>query len=410
MRNVSSSELSSVFQTLPKGLRIIASGNFATPKALLKLADETISEFRLFMLGAQEGIPSREGVIFESPFLGPGMRRNPRLNYVPCRLSLVPLIIKNSFVPKLVLLHVSAVRNGKVSLGVEVNVLPAAIEAARANGGIVVAQSNPQMPYTFGDGEIDLEDVDFLIEVDEPLTEAPEIALGQTALEIGAQIAALVESGSTLQLGIGGIPNSVISSLGKHRDLRIWTEMFSDGVLDLYRRGAIDAEVPLTASFLFGSRDLYDWVNVNDRVQMLRTETTNDPARISRQKSMTSVNAALQVDLYDQANAAFVRGVPYSGIGGSTDFIVGALHSPGGKSFMALPSMHDKTNTSNLMLRLAEPVTSFQHSYVVTEQGVAECFGRSSSDQAKNLIRRAAHPNVREALTAEAIEVGLISA
>lgn len=376
----------------------MASGNFATPKALLEIADKHISEFRLFMLGAQIGIPDREGVIFESPFLGPGMRRSVRLNYIPCRLSLVPVLFRTNFVPNVVLLHASTIRDGKVSLGVEVNVLPAAIESAKKNGGIVVVQSNPQMPYTFGDAEISLDEIDYLIEVDELLTEAANIPLTENSLEIGSQIAGRVANGSTLQLGIGAIPNAVIESMQKHQGLKIWTEMFSDGVLGLARSKAVDPDSTLTASFLFGSRDLYDWVNLNERVVMRRTEITNDPGLISKQPQMTSINAALQVDLSDQANASYVNAQPYSGFGGSTDFIVGALHAMGGASFMALPSWHGETGNSNIVPRLAEPVTSFQHSFVVTEQGVAECFGRSMLEQATNLIEHAAHPDARESL------------
>jgi acyl-CoA hydrolase len=408
VQKVSSGELANVFEALQSGVRVVASGNFATPKTLLALADDHISEFRLFMLGAQDGIPDRDGVIFESPFLGPGMRRNPRLNYIPCRLSLVPVLLRTNFKPHVVLLHTSAVRNGKVSLGVEVNILPAAIEAAKLAGGIVVAQSNPQMPYSFGDSEISVDDVDYLIEVDEVLTEAPDIALNDASLEIGSLIAHRVSNGSTLQLGIGAIPNAVIASMQKHEDLRIWSEMFSDGVLGLVRADAVAPDSTLTASFLFGSRELYDWVDLNERVVMRRTETTNDPGLISKQIKMTSVNAALQVDLFDQANAAYVNGQPYSGFGGSTDFIVGALHSEGGNSFMALPSWHGKSGNSNIVPRLSETATSFQHSFVVTEQGVAECFGRTAEDQAKNLIEEAAHPDAREYLRETALASGLI--
>jgi acyl-CoA hydrolase len=359
------------------------------------------------MIGAQPGIPDRDGVIYESPFIGAGMRRSPRLNYIPCRLSLVPVLIRNRYRPDVVLLHASSVRDGKVSLGVEVNILPAAIEAAKANGGIVVVQSNPRMPYTFGDGEISIDDVDYLLEVEEELTEAPNIALNDTSIEIGQRIATQVSNGSTLQLGIGAIPNAVIAAMQKHQGLRIWTEMFSDGVLGLAKSGAIDPESTLTASFLFGSRDLYDWVDRNNRVHMHRTEITNDPGVISMQMQMTSINAALQVDLHDQANASFVNGQPYSGFGGSTDFIVGALHAMGGASFMALPSWHVTSQSSNIVSTLTEPVTSFQHSYVVTEQGIAECFGRSSSEQASNLIEKAAHPDARESLREYARVTGL---
>lgn len=408
MQRVSQGELAKVFGSLPSGVRVVASGNFATPKALLQLADDNIPEFKLFMLGAQAGIPDRDGVIFESPFLGPGMRRSARLNYIPCRLSLVPVLLANHYQPDVVLLHASVVLDGKVSLGVEVNVLPAAIEAAKKNNGIVVVQSNKQMPYTFGDAEINLDDVDYLIEVDEDLTEAPNIPLNETSLKIGSLIADRVANGSTLQLGIGAIPNAVIAAMQKHQGLKIWSEMFSDGVLGLARNGAIDPESTLTASFLFGSRDLYDWVNLNERVHMRRTEITNDPGVISMQMQMTSINAALQVDLYDQANASYVNGQPYSGFGGSTDFIVGALHAMGGASFMALPSWHGKTGNSNIVSRITETVTSFQHSYVVTEQGVAECFGRSAIEQATNLIEKAAHPDARSYLREAAAESGLL--
>ncbi len=408
MQRVSTGELATVLGSLPSGVRVVASGNFATPKALLKLADEHLAEFRLFMLGAQAGIPDRDGVIFESPFLGPGMRRSSRLNYIPCRLSLVPVLLANHYQPNVLLLHASAVRDGKVSLGVEVNILPAAIEAAKRNGGLVIVQSNPQMPYTFGDGEISVDDIDYLIEVDEQLAEAPNIPLNDTSLEIGSQIASRVANGSTLQLGIGAIPNAVIASMQKHQGLKIWTEMFSDGVLGLVRGGAIAADSTLTASFLFGSRDLYDWVNLNERVHMRRTEITNDPGVISMQMQMTSINAALQVDLYDQANASFVNGQPYSGFGGSTDFIVGALHAQGGASFMALPSWHGKSKSSNIVHRLSEAATSFQHSFVVTEHGVAECFGRSAIEQASNLIENAAHPDARQYLRDAAGAAGLL--
>jgi acyl-CoA hydrolase len=183
--------------------------------------------------------------------------------------------------------------------------------------------------------------------------------------------------------------------------------MFSDGVLELSRRGALDEDIPITASFVFGSSELYEWLNLNRQVRMLRTEKTNDPGQIARQARMTSINSALQIDLHDQANASFVRGEVYSGFGGSTDFIVGALHARGGASFMALQSWHPKAQQSTIVPRLTEPATSFQHSYVVTEQGVADCFGHSAADQARNLIERAAHPDARAGLREAAGQMGL---
>ena len=408
MRIINIEQLKSVLANLPENPRIIASGNFATPNTLLKVADENIAAFRLHMLNAQPGIPDREGITYESAFVGHGMRRHPRLQYIPSRLSLLPVVIRDYARPDAVFIHTSERRHDTVSLGTEVNILPAAIETARAHGGIVIAQANKQMPYTYGDAQIYESEIDYLVEVDEPLQEKPETTFAPESLEIGQRIAALIEDNSTLQLGIGAIPDSVLSALKDRKGLRIWTEMFSDGVFDLYKMGVLDPEILLTASFIFGSQELYHWLNLNRRVQMLRTERTNDPSNIAKQAKMQSINAALQIDLYDQANASHVRGQIYSGFGGSTDFIVGSLHSRGGRSFMALPSWHPKVQVSTIVPRLSENITSFQHSFVVTEQGAAACFGRTQSEQAINLITHAAHPNAKEELIAKASEFGLL--
>lgn len=408
MRKVTIDQLKQILGDLPANPRIVASGNFATPRTLLAAADEVIAAFRLFMINAHPGIPDREGVTYESPFVGPGMRRHPRLSYVPCRLSLVPVLFRDHYIPDVVLLNTSTVRHDTVSLGTEVNILPAAIEAARKHGGIVVAQANSKMPYTYGDAQLYENEIDYLIEVDEDLAEKPAGTPDPVANQIGETIAPLITDGSTLQLGIGSIPDAVVGKLESRRGLRIWTEMFSDGVLGLANAGALDADLPITASFIFGSRELYDWVDLNKGIRMLRTERTNDPAQISKQAKMTSINSALQVDLYDQANASHVRGQVYSGFGGSTDFIVGALHARGGRSFIALPSWHQKANASTIVPRISEYVTSFQHSHVVTEQGVADCFGHSEKQQARNLIENAAHPDARAELRSAASKMGLL--
>ena len=407
MRVINYEQLKSVLAQQAEWPRIVASGNFAPPMTLLKAADETIENFNLHMLNAHPGIPDREGIDYESAFVGPAMRRHPRLHYIPSRLSMVPILFRDHYRPDIVFLHTSPKRYDTVSLGVEVNILPAAIEAARARNGIVIAQANKQMPYTYGDAQIYESEIDYLIEVDEPLLEKEVAEITDTQREIGDRIAALIENNSTLQLGIGGVPDAVLSALTDRKEMRIWTEMFSDGVLDLFKAGVLDDEMPLNASFLFGSRELYDWVNLNRKIRMRRTETSNDPSLIARQAKMTSINSALQIDLYDQANASFVRGEIYSGFGGSTDFIVGALHSRGGQSFMALPSWHPKANVSTIIPKLDTPVTSFQHSYVATEQGIAPCFGHPIKQQAANIIRYAAHPDAKEALTQAASEMNL---
>ncbi len=407
MKRVDGEQLKKVFASLPKNPRILVSGNFGTPEELLALFDSVVPEYTLHMLNAQPGIPDRPGVRYETAFVGLGMRGSERLNYIPSRLSLLPVMLRDELAPDVVLLHTSEPRFDTVSLGIEVNILPAAIESAREHGGLVVAQANANMPYTYGDAQVYENEIDFLFTHEEPLNVHTPAPISDIAHNIGSKIAELVPSGSTLQLGIGSVPDAVVERMTNRKDLRIWTEMFSDGVLNLEKVGALDTEIPITASFIFGSNELYTWLHMNRRVRMLRTEKTNDPSLIAKQAKMTSINAALQVDLLDQANASRVRDMIYSGFGGSTDFIVGALHSRGGKSFMTLPSWHAKTNTSKIVPMITEGVTSFQHSYVVTEQGIATCFGHSESEQAQNLINFAAHPDAKPALRAAASKMGL---
>ncbi|HEX7658376.1 MAG TPA: acetyl-CoA hydrolase/transferase C-terminal domain-containing protein [Pseudonocardiaceae bacterium] len=407
MRIISESRLTAILSGVPGTPRVLASGNFATPHKALSLFDATLPEYRLFMLNAQESCtPNREGVILETPFVGAGMRRKEQLRYYPCRLSLVPALVDQVAPPDIVLLHTSVPVDGTVSLGTEVNILPAAIETVRARGGMVIAQANPRMPYTYGDAVIPVEDIDYIIEVDEQLPSPTRNLPGELARQIAERVAHLVPDGSTLQLGIGGVPDATLADLTGRRGLSVWSEMFSDGVLDLDKAGALDPDKPITASFVFGSAELYDWVDHNPRVRLLRTEKTNDPGLISKQHGLVSVNGALQVDLFAQANAARVRGQIYSGFGGQTDFVVGALHSPGGKAIIALPSWHPKADKSTVVPRLAGPVTSFQHSYFVSEQGVATIWTHDSSRQAQEIIDHVAHPDAREELKEAGRELG----
>lgn len=408
MRRISLEQLKTVLKDLPENPRVVVSGNYAMPKALVAAFDAQVPKYLLHMLNAQVEIPKREGVSYESAFIGPGMRNLPNVTYIPCRLSLLPVLIKSHLKPDVVLIHTSLPRFDTVSLGTEVNILPAAIEAVRANGGIVIAQANSQMPYTYGDAQIYEHEIDFLIESDEALNEHHAAELTSTGRAIGEQIARLIKDNSTLQLGIGAVPDATLELLKARNGMRIWTETFSDGVLSMEEASALDEGIPITASFAFGTKRLYEWMHLNRRIRMFRTEKTNDPSQISRQARMTSINGTMQVDLYDQANASRIRGKIYSGIGGSTDFITGALHSTGGQSFMALPSWHQKSNSSTIIPLIEGAVTSFQHSHVVTENGIARCFGMSEREQAANLIQHAAHPAAREALSLAAQKMGLI--
>lgn len=387
--------------------RVVASGNFASPVEVLGPLLAELPSARLHALNAQRHLPLHEGVVPETTFVGPGFRGHPRLSYVPCRLSMVPRLFHGRLAPDVVVVHTTTPREGKVSLGLEVNVLPAAIEAARERGAVVVAQLNARMPWTFGDALVPVEDIDLGVEADTPLTTHTARAPGDDARLIGSRVAAEIGDGATLQAGIGEVPDATIAGVLDRRGLRIWTEMFGDGVLTLERAGALDPATPVRTSFVFGSQELYDWVADNPRVRMLRTETSNSPSEIARQPAMTSINTALQVDLFDQANASRIKARIYSGFGGQTDFTVGASHSPGGRAFMALRSWHPRADVSTIVPLVDEPVTSFQHGAVVTEQGVAWMWGRDEREQARNLIEHAAHPSVRDELREEAAALGL---
>ena len=252
MRKISIDQLPAVLANLPGNPRVLASGNYSAPQKILEVIDATLPTYILHMLNAQTSIPNREGVTHETAFVGPGMRNSVKLNYVPSRLSLLPVLIRDHLIPDVVLLHTSELRFDTVSLGTEVNILPAAIEAVRAHGGIVIAQANKQMPYTYGDAQIYENEIDFLIEVDEPLAVHTPKALSPNAIAIGERIAEHVVDNSTLQMGIGAVPDAVLELLKSRNGLRIWTEMFSDGVLNLHKAGALDEDIPITASFIFG--------------------------------------------------------------------------------------------------------------------------------------------------------------
>ena len=409
MRFQSVAEVKEVLHRAPPNPRIVSAGASIAPLALLQIIDEVLPTYRLNVINAKRGLPVREGVTHETVFVGPGMRGLPSLVYTPCRLSLVPALFRGPLAPDIVTLHVAPPRDGKVSMGIEVMTLVAAMEAVKARGGLLLGQVNPAMPYTFGDGRVAVDEFDALLEAETPLTvpSTDEADLDPEVARIGELSSGRVPDGATLQLGIGVIPNATLPGLGRRRNLGIWTEMMSDGVLALQRAGALDSRRDVVCSFALGSQEFYDWMHLNPHLLMRRTEVTNDPAMIARQPRMTAINTALQVDLLAQANASRIGARIYSGFGGQTDFIVGALHSPGGQALMALRSIHAKKHVSTVVPLLQEPVTSFQASAIITEQGVAAVFGHTERDQCLNIIERAAHPSVRDSLRSAAATLGL---
>jgi acyl-CoA hydrolase len=262
VRIVSQSRLGAVLGALPGVPRVVAGGNFATPWQALAVLDAVLGEYRLCMLNAQPGVPDRDGVVLESPFIGPGMRGNARLRYFPCRLSLVPVMLATTMPPDVVLMQTSPPVDATVSLGTEVNMLPAAIEAVRARGGLVIAQVNRHVPFTYGDAVLSVGDIDYGIEADVPLSSPPVRPPHEASAAIGERVAALVPDAATLQLGIGAVPDAVLAALTSRHGLTVWSEMFSDGVLSLAKAGALDTSQLVISSFAFGSAELYEWMTV----------------------------------------------------------------------------------------------------------------------------------------------------
>ena len=397
-------------QRYDRPLRVVAGGNAGAPWTLLALLADCVPRFELFMLNAPAGIPLRPGITHVTPFVGPGMRGTLGLSYLPARLSHVPRVLATRFVPDVVLVTVSAPIGTTWSLGAEVNILPAAMEVCRAAGGVVLAESSDEIPFTHGDAEVGIEHLEAVLVVAGRRPRGAAAVGTPTPIDverIGAQVAARVASGSTLQLGIGTIPDAVLPRLAARRGLGVWSEMVSDGTLELDLTGALDRNRDIVASFAVGGPRLMSWLHQNPRVRMLRTEVVNDPARIAANPRMTSINTALAVDLFDQANASHIGSRLHSGFGGQCDFVVGAMDSEGGQALMALRSWHPRADASAIVGLLEGPVTSFQHTAVITEQGTAEIMGWDAQSQASHLIDRAAHPSVRAELWEEAAGLGL---
>lgn len=326
-------------------------------------------------------------------------------DYTPCFLSEIPQHFLSGVMPiDVALISVSPPdENGICSLGVSVDVISAACRSART----VVAQINTEMPRTHGASEIDTEEIDFFIEANEalPVHENPEV--DETASQIGRYVAQLIDDGSTLQLGIGDIPNAICAALKNHRHLGLYSEMMSDGAMQLVKQGVIDGshstlhKGKAVASFCFGSKALYDFVDENPAVEFHPSEKTNSPLLIAQNHKMVSINSALQIDLTGQVAADSIGHRFHSGIGGQVDFIRGAALGEGGKAIIALPSMTRDGQLSRIVSELSEGtgvVTSRGDvQYVVTEYGIASLQARSIRKRVLELIQ-IAHPKVRDEL------------
>jgi acyl-CoA hydrolase len=335
-----------------------------------------------------------------------------RADYVPIFLSELPkLLRKGEQRVDVALVQVSPPdRHGNCSLGISVEATRAACDVA----GRIIAHINPSMPRTHGDGFINVRDIFAAFQADEPLISAGAHRGGVIEAKIGANVAALVEDGACLQMGIGAIPDAALRCLGDRRDLGVHTEMFSDGVLPLLEAGVINnrhkkvSQGRTVTGFAMGSKALYEFVSDNPEVTFLDIEFVNNPTVIAKNSRVTSINSALQIDLSGQVCADSIGPRIYSGVGGQVDFVLGATYSEHGKSIIAMPSTARDGTLSRLVTTLAAGAgvvtTRAQVDYVVTEYGCAELRGRSLAQRAQDLIA-IAHPDFREPLAREAREV-----
>lgn len=347
-------------------------------------------------------------------FVGENVRQavlEGRAEYMPVFLSEVPNLFRKKILHvDVALIQVSPPdKHGFCSLGVSVDVTKAVIE----NATIIIAQINPQMPHTHGDGFIHKDLIDFAVFHDEPLPECISPVLTETQQSIGNHVASLIEDGATLQMGIGAIPDAVLACLHSHKQLGIHTEMFSDGVIPLVEKGVIDGSKKIVhpgkivTGFVMGSKKLYDFVDNNPSVVFLDIAYVNDTNVIRRNPKVTAINSAIEIDLTGQICADSIGKRIYSGVGGQMDFMRGATLSEGGKPIIALPSI-TSSGKSKIVATLelgSGVVTTRAHAhYIVTEYGIADVYGKNIKQRCKALID-IAHPKHREQLEREAFSL-----
>lgn len=351
----------------------------------------------------------------KSLFVGASTReavKDGRGDYIPVFFSEIPKLFCEGYLPpEVVLVHVSPPdKHGFCSFGISVDYTKPAAQVAKT----VVAQVNPRMPRTHGDSFIHVSEIDHIVESEQEIIELQPPRIGPVEEAIGKHIAGLVDDGSCLQLGIGGIPDAVLLFLHDKNDLGIHSEMFSEGVVDLYDEGVITNRNKavnrdkMTATFLMGTRRLYDFVDDNPAVNMFPVNITNDPYLIGQNDRVVAINSALQVDLMGQVVADTMGADQFTGIGGQVDFVRGAARSRDGKAIIALPSTAKKGAVSRIVAALSPgtAVTTMRADvdFIVTEHGVAHLRGLGSRERAEALIA-IADPAFRDQIREEAAEV-----
>ncbi len=331
-----------------------------------------------------------------------------RADYTPCFFYEIPsLFTEGHLPPDVALVQLSRPdEHGFCSFGLSVDYTKPAALAAK----VVIAEVNDQMPRTMGGAFIHISEIDYIVESSYPMLELPPPRIGDVEKAIGENCAQLIENGSTLQLGIGSIPDAVLLFLKDKKDLGIHSEMFSDGVVELVESGVINNSQKtlhkgkMVATFLMGSKRLYDFVNNNPSVEMYSVDYVNDPCTIMQNHKMVSINSCIQVDLMGQIVSDSIGLTQFSGVGGQVDYVRGASMAKDGKSIIAMPSTASKGTVSRIVpfLTHGSAVTTSRNDahYVVTEYGVANLKGKTLKERAESLIK-IAHPKFRQELQSE---------
>jgi len=330
-------------------------------------------------------------------------------DYSPVFLSQVPMLIRRSIIPiNVALIQTSPPdEHGYMSLGVSVDIVKAAV----AKATLVIAQVNSHMPRVHGDTFLHINDVNFIIPYDEPLLEYEATVPSDIAERIGKNVASIVENGDTIQVGYGSTPNAIIAALVNKRDLGVHTELFSEGIAELMRKGVVTNSKKridrhkTVAAFCMGKKETYTFIDDNPAIEFRTIDYTNNPAVIASLGNITAINSALEIDLTGQATAESIGKTFYSGIGGHADFMRGAVLNPNGKSILVLQSTAQDGAVSRIVPLLGEgagvTLTRGDVRYVVTEFGIAYLHGKNIRERAMALIA-IAHPKFRPWLIKEA--------
>jgi acetyl-CoA hydrolase len=412
-------------EVVRSGQRLYVQGGCAVPRALI---DALVARYQALRDVEVVHMHTEGDAPYAAPEMAGHFRHNAlfvgrnlreavnqgRADFTPVFLSEIPSLFQTTLPLDVALVQVSPPDHaGYCSLGISVDCAKPAALAART----VIAQVNRRMPRTHGDSFLHISQIDYLVEADAELPEVICDPPDDVAARIGGYVVSLIEDGSTIQTGIGALPNAVLASLAGHQHLGVHTEMFSDGLLDLIESGVVDSsaktyhEGRVVSSFVIGSRALYDFVDDNPLIEMHPVTFTNDPFLIARNDRMVSINSAIEVDLTGQVCADSVGHMLYSGIGGQLDFIRGAARSRGGKPLIALPSTAQNGTVSRIVAELRPGAgvvtTRGDVHHVITEYGIADLHGRTLRDRAKALIN-IAHPRFRDDLTNAARRLHLL--